>query len=313
MENRSKMARFRLEDPPAPNSNSSSCDRYFTSNFNIRSIFRHFPRPVSRPMSSYTDDPRLGSLIIPLSLEEVISRQQTARAHKCVAIVGFGYDEGTRRNNGRIGGSSGPTEVRKQLYRLGTVMNPEHDVSLDSVVVYDCGDVTSGLPLELAHDELTTSVRKLLDCGCIPFVIGGSNDQSFANGRALIEHLNMASEPLESLTIVNIDAHLDVRPLNAADAAVRNQSNFSNIPADQALLVAHSGSPFRQLLELSSPQRPKLVEFAAQGMQCSAAHADWVKVNGGEIFWLSKIQQWLVFLTSFIRFSQNHAAVPRKP
>jgi arginase family enzyme len=56
------------------------------------------------------------------------------------------------------------------------------------------------------------------------FIKGGSNDQSFPNGRALIEAF-----PKCSFGIINIDAHFDVRPLKEGKT--------------------HSGSPFRQIME----------------------------------------------------------------
>ena len=97
--------------------------------------------------------------------------------------------------------------------------------------------------------------------------------------------------------VINIDAHLDVRPLKDG--------------------LAHSGSPFRQLLEderfaaavnggtlavdgdegadgRSSVQRqacPLFAEFAAQGNQCSQQHADFVmQTHGQRIYWLSELR-----------------------
>lgn len=55
------------------------------------------------------------------------------------------------------------------------------------------------------------------------FSIGGSNDQSYPNAKALME-----SYPSSRIGVINIDAHFDVRPLKEG--------------------LAHSGSPFRQLL-----------------------------------------------------------------
>ena len=46
-----------------------------------------------------------------------------------------------------------------------------------------------------------------LDSGAIPFVIGGGNDQSYANASGLLHCVDG-----QNCTVVNIDAHLDVRP-----------------------------------------------------------------------------------------------------
>lgn len=55
----------------------------------------------------------------------------------------------------------------------------------------------------------------------------------------------------------------------------------------------HSGSPFRQLLQdcrFIACENAKFYEFASQPMQCSMEHVKFVKDNGGEIYWLSDIQ-----------------------
>lgn len=78
--------------------------------------------------------------------------------------------------------------------------------------------------------------------------IGGSNDQSYPNAAALLDIVP------QKVGVINIDAHFDVRPLKEGKA--------------------HSGSPFRLLLEdprfLSNGGR--FVEFACKGATCSLAH-----------------------------------------
>ncbi len=70
--------------------------------------------------------------------------------------------------------------------------------------------------------------------------------------------------------VVNIDAHLDVRPLK--DGRV------------------HSGSPFRCLLE-DKRFTGRFAEFAAQGNQCSAEHAAYVTHTKKQLLvWLGELQ-----------------------
>jgi len=71
--------------------------------------------------------------------------------------------------------------------------------------------------------------------------------------------------------VINIDAHLDVRPLK------NNQ--------------VHSGSPFRLLLEDKRFDGKYFVEFASQGNQCSAKHANFIQGKEGRIFWLKDIKE----------------------
>lgn len=67
------------------------------------------------------------------------------------------------------------------------------------------------------------------------------------------------------MLVINIDAHLDVRPLK------NNQ--------------VHSGSPFRQLLEDERFTNCKFVEFAAQGPQCAVEHVEYLESKGGQVLW----------------------------
>ena len=198
---------------------------------------------------------------------------------------------------------------------MGTLINPEFNIDLRTIGLYDLGDVSKGSTLEEAHTALEKRVRTILDANAsvIPFVVGGSNDQSYPNAAALMGHLGhgdvsdtprehgnrvpqnqrevfltfcfvvlVVSFPASQIGVINIDAHFDVRP-------------FKNG-------LAHSGSPFRQLLEdarfskhltppaANSSQPFRFVEYAAQGSQCSKEHADYLlKAGNGQskIFWVN--------------------------
>lgn len=95
--------------------------------------------------------------------------------------------------------------------------------------------------------------------------IGGSNDQSFPNVSALLSHYP------NKVAVINIDSHFDVRPLKEGKA--------------------HSGSPFRQLLE--SPHflanGGVFVEFANKGATCSQSHTEYLNEKKCEIYWLEKV------------------------
>jgi len=198
-----------------------------------------------------SDDVRLADIIRPGNDGDLV-------------LLGFPYDAGVKRNGGRVGSRDGPDRFRQWLCRYGTVDNPERDIDLSSLTVTDAGNITPELPLEEAHAELTRRVESILKNNGVPFVVGGGNDQSWPNARALL-NLNKKFP----LGVVNIDAHLDVRPLKEG--------------------LAHSGSPFRLLLEDDRFCGEHFIEFAAQGSQCARSHADFVKKKGGRIFWLSEI------------------------
>jgi formiminoglutamase len=161
---------------------------------------------------------------------------------------------------------------------MGAVANAEHGVDLrEHVTVTDGGDA-AGATLEEAHAALRGMVLKVLANGGVPFVVGGGNDQSAPNGLALLDPAAGATAAAGdggaiAIAVVNVDAHLDVRP-RLADGRV------------------HSGCPFRQLAEdpRYAATGSRLVEFACQGAQCAAEHAAFVTERcNGELLWLSQV------------------------
>lgn len=228
------------------------------------------------------DDPRMGTLFT----------DDFAKAR--VVLIGFPYDEGCVRNGGRKGAASGPAAFRRFVTALGPTYNPEYCVDLNTSLgggVYDAGDVGGcrqqyeslgsdqgvELTLEQAHASLEEAVTLVLQSGKLPFIIGGGNDQSAANGRGALAYLSSstATPTPRPLGIINIDAHLDVRPL-LGDGT-----------------VVHSGSPFRELLlhptTVSTKGGSRFVEYACQGQQCSKDHASFVREHGGTLMWLTTI------------------------
>lgn len=230
-------------------------------------------KQTNKKMTSKAGDPRLGSLIVPGIAGEIV-------------IIGFPHHEGTVRNGGRPGATEGPSAFRQFVGKMGSAINPEFNIDLTDISISDAGDVgREAKSLEEAHDELHKTVLSVLEKGGIPFVVGGSNDQSSSNGKALLDYLEKKNNDNEGgvkseMCVVNIDAHLDVRP--------RVGPNGDQI---------HSGCPFRDLLldprfgrnPSSSSNDFCFMEFAAQGSQCSAEHAKFVTDNNGVILWLSQL------------------------
>lgn len=240
----------------------------------------------STTSTAKSGDPRLASLISPGNDGEIV-------------IIGFPHHEGTVRNGGRAGSTAGPKAFRNFVAKMGSVINAEYNIDLSDIKITDAGDAgVSAATLEDAHDELQKMVFDVLEKGGIPFVVGGSNDQSSSNGKALLDHLDQLKKEAtqqqddhhiddeisttkypSSMFVVNIDAHLDVRP--------RVGENKDQI---------HSGCPFRDLLDdprfgdVSRKDKASFFEFAAQGAQCGAEHASYVTHNGGHILWLSNIR-----------------------
>jgi len=149
-----------------------------------------------------------------IRLGEIVSSDEKDYESARVVILGSPQDEGVRRNGGRPGAALAPAAIRKQFYKL-TPFGIK-------VKVFDLGDVGSGETLEDTHENHETVVKQLLADGKQVIVIGGGNDISYPDGKAMSETFGP-----EWWIAINIDSHLDVR-------------------ADQP---RNSGTPYRQLLE----------------------------------------------------------------
>jgi len=205
---------------------------------------------------SRKDDPRMGDLFV--SKESASTSKKTV-----IALIGYPWDEGVRRNGGRVGAKEGPAAFRKRLVLSGALENREVGINLCAhVELVDFGDIAAD-DLESAHKTLQSTVLKALDSNFIPFIIGGGNDQSYSNAKALMGKYG------GKIKVINIDAHLDVRPVQGG--------------------VVHSGTPFRQLIDDVQFQGD-FVEFAVQGSQCSGEHALFILGKGGQIRWLKDLR-----------------------
>ena len=179
-----------------------------------------------------------------------------------VVIVGFPFDEGTLRNKGRGGSSEGPDAVRRHFARVGPATSTRTGKSIN-LSITDAGNI-SATSLEEAHSKLRELVAGVLKRGGVPIVIGGSNDQSAPNGLAF---LDTAADP-SKCAIINVDAHLDARPL---------LGEKQDIP--------HSGSPFRILLNDGRLRGENFYEYATQEEQNHPDHIEFVRSKGGKITW----------------------------
>jgi len=151
------------------------------------------------------NDPRLG---------EIVSANPEDYTSADIVIMGCPQDEGVRRNNGRVGSADAPNAIRHQFYKL-TPFNIKKKL-------FDLGDVIIGSSLEETHDSHCAIAKQILADGKRLIVLGGGNDISYPDGRAMGEVFGA-----EKWIGINVDAHLDVR--------IADERN--------------SGTPYRQLLD----------------------------------------------------------------
>lgn len=202
------------------------------------------------------DDPRLG---------EVVQRWDgipCAILPGQAVLLGFPSDEGVRRNHGRPGAALAPDAIRDFLYRL-TTWDPLAEVNLTSLAVLDLGNLRTGADLAGAQERLGKVVAEVLRVGAVPIVLGGGHETAYGH------YLGYVGAGLEC-AIVNVDAHLDVRPYPHG---------------------SHSGSPFRQAFEHpTQPLQPgRYVVLGAQRQSVARAHWQLVHDHQGRVHWLDAI------------------------
>lgn len=205
------------------------------------------------------DDPRLGEIIEPWGGD--LAELRPGRA----VLVGFPQDEGVHRNHGRPGAADAPHRVRHFLYRL-TPTNAARDIDLRGNPPLDAGDVRVAGNLEETQESLAAVVAGVLEAGAVPVVLGGGHETAYGH------FLGYAQAGLR-VGIINIDAHLDVRP--CIDGR------------------GHSGSPFRQALD--HPSRALAGEhyvcLGAQPASVSRQHWQEVRSRGGVVRWADEVRR----------------------
>ena len=160
-----------------------------------------------------------------------VVRALDADATSGVALIGFACDEGVRRNGGRTGAAGGPAALRAALANVPLDGEP---------ALYDAGDVLcDDGALEAAQARLGERVAQVRRQGLLPLVLGGGHEMAWGTFQGLApslvsgERLAGGQRPAsrrsqvsgQRLTIVNLDAHFDLREAPAGN----------------------SGTPFRQI------------------------------------------------------------------
>src|SRR5437879_5010563 len=168
---------------------SSSADEWFTR-----------LEPVQPPadLVHRPDDPRLGESA------EFWQGGPVALLPGQPVLIGFPTDEGVRRNQGRPGAGSAPFAIRRWLYRL-TPYHCLEGVSLAEKRLLDLGNIRSVGDLEDAQSALGEVAGAVLQEGAVPIILGGGHETSYGHFLGYVR-------AGKSVGIINIDAHLDVRP-----------------------------------------------------------------------------------------------------
>jgi formiminoglutamase len=229
---------------------------------------------------SRSGDPRLGDVIVTWQGDPA-----ALTPHRPV-LLGFPQDEGVRRNFGRPGAAQAPDEIRRFLERL-TPWDGISGIDLSLLGLLDLGNIRiAGKTLESTQTALAEAVGGILAAGAIPIVLGGGHETAFGHYLGYVRAGRKTG-------IVNVDAHLDVRPCLAEGG--------------------HSGSPFLQALEHPTCPLPGdcYVCLGAQPHAVSREHWEYVRSRGGHVFWAAHVHGRLsqVFAGEAARLAANECHV----
>lgn len=185
-------------------------------------------------------------------------------------LIGCPQHEGVLRNNGRTGAAEAPNKIREQLYKLQVEKNSHiklFDAGNVSTDLFDSSEITD-FPdlnqkpdaLEEIHNRLSTAVAEFLRDGKKVIVLGGGNDISYADVRAL-------AETEREISAINIDAHLDMRM------------------ADEMT----SGTPYRKLIDDYYLSPHQLYEFGIRPESNGAYYLENASELGVNVHYLKNV------------------------
>lgn len=126
----------------------------------------------------------------------------SANPPRSFAFIGFSCDAGIRRNFGRSGAATGPDACKEALSNVP--ISAVKGASLYDFGQIDCSDGH----LEEAQEALSEIVALALRKGFHPIVIGGGHETAWGHYLGISKALKA-----KPLSIVNFDAHFDLRPL----------------------------------------------------------------------------------------------------
>jgi formiminoglutamase len=177
--------------------------------------------------------------------------------HSRIGLIEFPSDQGVFINRGRQGSSKAPELIKAGLYNLTPhpVFYDEHTELLESVWECDRIGCTGDLPAD--QDLLAKAVAGELNKESIPLIIGGGHETSYGHFLGYIE-------AKRDVTILNIDAHADVRELKEGKG--------------------HSGSPFFQALNHPSERCKEYHVFGLNPSSVAGDHYRFVNQNGSAHF-----------------------------
>jgi len=203
-----------------------------------------------RPM-----EPELSHDVMDVLMGDAVSFDHDDYGLATHVLIGCPQDIGVQRNHGRPGAAEAPDTIRRFLYKLKP---PKENTQ---VRLLDLGNVEASDDLDAMHEALYAVVLHALKDGKTVMVVGGGNDISYPDARAL-------SEVSPNFIAMNIDAHLDMRKSD----------------------ICHSGTPYRDLIDGKHLKPTNFYEVGIQPWANSGDYLEDAKSLGVNIHTLSEIK-----------------------
>ncbi|MBI2346122.1 MAG: formimidoylglutamase [Deltaproteobacteria bacterium] len=209
--------------------------------------------PASFVQVRRADDPRLGERV-----QRLANLRDATKG--TVVLIGVPDDRGVVAGYGRAGAADGPRALREQFYRLP--LGPMSAVGTRQIA--DAGDLPAVGSTAATHEQLCEVVAAVAKQGGIPCVIGGGHDATYGSIKGFLQSGKGAG-------VINIDAHLDLRPLGPAG-------------------VIGSGTAFRRLIEERLLRGHHIVEFGLQQHAVAPMHWAFAREHGVRLWTWDDLQ-----------------------
>ncbi len=149
---------------------------------------------ISTENFSVSEDKNLGSYIQTTSIDKITNGS--------IVLLGFPYDEGTKRSDITTGCSAASKVARRYIKKIKAIKNIEFNIDLSLLSIQDVGDIPPYLSYEESHQLLSVAITFILQKGGIPFILGGSESQIYNTSAGL---MNVAGG---NIGLININSSI---------------------------------------------------------------------------------------------------------
>lgn len=174
-----------------------------------------------------------------------------------LSLIEFPSDQGVFINGGRQGSAKAPELIKARLSNMTPHPSNynEHTNFLKRVSEHGRIDCTGDVAAD--QERLSKKVAEQLQKNSLPLIVGGGHETSFGHFLGYVE-------TDRNVSIINVDAHTDVRELKEGKP--------------------HSGSPFYQALNHPSERCKAYHVFGLNPASVAAEHYGFVNRNGSAHF-----------------------------